>query len=171
MMSRVLRKVVRARVNYERARAFNRPVLHSMHPTALLVGYSVHEIDGVSVMIESNQLRNGTSEPSERDAFTLRSWSEWSDHELEWRLHTIDDLMLRGEGTDDERRGWAHGAINQRERSTFHVRIDDEPVEVEAIAIDGRTYASTVLAHRTLVTWAVPSDMMWAGFSSAIDSN
>lgn len=82
-----------ARLNFDRASSFGSPVLRSLHPDAILVGYSVTAVDEVDRVVESNHVLRSTLEAPEPTSFTCRTFKSWSDADNEWLLHNLDHLM------------------------------------------------------------------------------
>jgi hypothetical protein len=80
----------------------------------------------------------------------------------------MDDLMMRDQGSEAERATRANARLDDHAAIRSTLLIDGDPVDAEAVELDQRTYVSAILPDHTLVTIALPSDMIEAGFSTAI---
>lgn len=167
-------RAVNARVNHERARAFGAPVLRSLHPDAVLVGYSVSAEDDGDVMVESNHVTKSSLTTPSPVSFTSRTRKSWSDADVEWRFHAMDHVTNANQdshinaSTPSERHRLV-ALLDGAERFPVEVSVDGVATPAVAFQHEGTIFARLTLdASDVLVTVAVPKEILEAGFSTTI---
>lgn len=175
--SNLFQQTQAARLNLDRARAFGRPVLRSLHPDAALVGHSVTTIDGEDVVLESNQLLRSTLNAAEPTSFTCRTFKSWSDADAEWALHNVDHLMnthLQYRKMEDPRAANAllTAALNATDRSDIDILVNHENVHGTMVVFQDSVFVQFFLGSpEVMITIAAPTGIIEAGFTTDLGND
>jgi hypothetical protein len=173
----LVESLARRRFNYERARAFGLPVLRSLHPDALLVGYSIFGYErppgaAEDRIVEANHVVRSSLETSVPLAFTTRTWKFGFDLEREFLSHA-DDHVRNGvprvasftEADEDE----LQLSLDEAGRREIEVRIDGVPRGGTAFDLRGSTFVRLPAGEgAVMISIAAPPAFVEAGFSSGI---
>lgn len=178
-MRAVIEAQAKRRYNYERARAFASPVLHSLHPDALLVGYSVLGEDNASFgnrdrMVEANHVSLSSLDSSTPIAFTCRTWKFGSNLEVDFYLHAIDHLRVSNSFTTakssskQDHNNLLRSLASAEQRDT-EIEIDGEIWRGKAIHFHNSDFVQILKSNlAAMITIAAPSEFITAEFSSRI---
>lgn len=177
-----LERVAGEERNHGRARAFGVPVLRSVHPDALLVGYSVtggregSDPGGVSVdrVVEANHVSRASLATESPVAFTVRSWKFFYDLENELVSHAVDHVMNAHPGPVPGR--WSRGdredlraEIRGAARGAVSIEVDGVEVEGVGYSLRGSVFVTALVGSGgTVVSIAAPEEFVAGGFSSAV---
>lgn len=167
-------RTVRAHKNYGRAQTFDRPVLRSLFPDAILVGYSVTALNDTDTMVESNQVTRSSLAGSTPVAFTSRTWKSWDDSDAEWHYHAMDHVMNTQQGWHVEKssrtdRNRLLSILEGAERFPLDVLVDGDTVGATAFRFEHSTFARFFFGTPlVMVTIAAPGQIIQSGFTTEI---
>lgn len=176
-MTDIVEKLAERRFNYERARAFGAPVLRSLHPDALLVGYSVlgdersprGENDR---MVEANHVVRSSIDTPSPVAFTTRTWKFGVDHGRDFLFHALDHIRNgapRSASFAKPERDELLQSLKNAARREIKVRIDGVPLEGTAFDFHGSTFVRLPAGKgAAMISIAAPPAFLTAGFSGTI---
>jgi hypothetical protein len=178
-MTHIVEDVARRRFNYQRAREFGLPVLRSLHPDAILVGYSIVGLQRPPSpvrdrMVEANHVVRSRPDTPEPVSFTTRTWKFGDDLEMAALLHAVDHLR-----NNDPVAAAAPGTMAYRDemvrslrdaaRRVIEVRIDGTVRRVHGVELQGSTFVTlTGVGGAAMISIAAPPEFVSADFSSDI---
>jgi hypothetical protein len=169
--------VARRRLNHDRARAFGLPVLRSLHPDVLLVGYSIFGYErppgaARDRIVEANHVVRSSLETSSPLAFTTRTWKFGFDLKREFHSHAVDHVRngtLNAPSLTEADRDELLQSLEDAARREIEVRIDGVPRGGTAFDLDGSTFVRLPASEGiVMISIAAPLAFVEAGFSGAI---
>ncbi len=167
----------RTRFTYERARAFGLPVLRSLHPDALLMGYSFHGFGRAPEgpedrMTEANHVVRSSLQTSRPVAFTTRSWKFGWDVGRDFLSHAIDHIingMRNSAAPSRAERDELLWLLQHADRREIEVRIDGVPHLGTAFDLFGSTFVRLPeMGGAAMISIAATVPFIEAGFASDI---
>ncbi|WP_440708239.1 hypothetical protein [Herbiconiux sp. YIM B11900] len=179
-MIEIVESIANRRLHHERARAFGLPVLRSLHPNTLLVGYSFvgderspgEQNDRI---VEANHVVRSSLETSNPLSFTTRTWKFGRDLEVEFHLHAMNHLRngtlvtASAPALSKEEHFDLRQKLADAERRAIDIRIDGVPRSGYAIALHGSTFVRLAGGDdAAMLSIAGPPDILDAGFASDI---
>ena len=177
-MTDVIEGVARRRHNYERARAFGAPVLRSLHPDAILVGYSIlgHErppSESRDRMVEANHVVRSSLETPRPLAFTTRTWKFGPNLELDFLLHAVDHLRngdpaVAALPATKADRDAVLRSLEDADWREVEVRIDDVIRRGIGADLRGSRFVKLIGEGAPMMSIAAPVEFVQADFSSSI---
>ncbi|QJU52793.1 hypothetical protein SCB71_05490 [Herbiconiux sp. KACC 21604] len=176
-MTDAVERIARLRMHHERAREFALPVLRSVHPDALLVGYSFHGFGRppsvpTDRMTEANHVVRPSLETSQPIAFTTRTWKFGWDIESDLLAHVSTHIIngtrrsaIPSRAEHDE----LMRSIRDAERREVEVWIDGVPHLGTAFDLFGSTFVRLPeMGGAAMISIAATTPFIEAGFASDI---
>jgi hypothetical protein len=176
-MTNLVESLARRRINYERARAFGAPVLRSLHPDALLVGYSIFGYErppgaASDRIVEANHVVRSSIETTRPLAFTTRTWKFGFDLGREFLFHAVDHLRngaMRAASLTEADRDELLRSLEEAARRDIEVRIDGVPRGGTAFDLDDSTFVRLPASEgAVMISIAAPPAFLEAEFSGEI---
>jgi hypothetical protein len=178
-MMHIVEDVARRRFNHERARAFGLPVLRSLHPDALLVGYSIVGFQRarepvIDRMVEANHVVRSSLDTSRPLSFTTRTWKFGDDLETSALLHAVDHLRNNdpeAAAAPDSKayRDEVLRSIRDADRRAIDVRIDGTIRSGHRVDLHGSTFVTLRgVEGAAMISIAAPPEFISVDFSSEI---
>lgn len=179
-MIEIVESIANHRLHHERARAFGLPVLRSLHPDALLVGYSFvgdeRSPEGQDDrIVEANHVVRSSLETSNPVSFTTRTWKFGYDLEVEFHLHAMNHLRnstLRtaaAPALSKEEHFDVRQTLADADRRAIDIRINGVPRSGYAIALQGSTFVRLGgWEDAAMISIAAPLEFVEAGFAGDV---
>ncbi|WP_147305939.1 hypothetical protein [Subtercola boreus] len=178
-MRTIIEAQAERRHNYERARAFDAPILRSLHPDALLVGYSIRGEDRAphgnrDRAVEANHVSVASLESPDPLAFTTRTWKFGNHLDLDFYLHALDYLHVGSSSTSDgsspklARDELLH-LLEEADQHAVEISVDGERWRGKVVRLQGAEFVRISEPRQAaMITIAAPAEFIAADYSSQV---